>query len=255
MISMRIYCPNSFDMIKAPLMPACTSRYRVTMFGLVRYLLFCAAFFAILTIDVRPFATHSRLAGSPLQEDGWTALKTDDGILFVWNRTGLSFTLSIKGREIRPMDGENILFMVDGSVLQIQSLPISDFAPDARAKKLDDKSILSAHRDWESKYLETELLHSKLTVQSTSEKLANGSQVLIWQFDLPERLQTSDAKKQLYVTVVAKDYIILLNGVVTATTSEATVRSFLLDKMSTLKVSPERIDVKKLQEAIRKGTP
>ncbi len=68
-------------------------------------------------------------------------------------------------------------------------------------------------------------------------------------------MKNSDAKKQMYLTFVAKDYIILLNGVVNATASEATVRSFLLDKISTLKISPNRIDVKKLQEAIRKGAP
>lgn len=194
-------------------------------------------------------------AGSfPQQEDGWTAIKTDEGILFIWNRKDLSFTLSIKGNEIRPMDaGENIFFAVDGLVLQIQSLPISNFAPDARTKKLDEKSILMAHRDWEVRFLENELLHSKLTVQSSSEKLANGREALIWQFDLPEGFRNADATKQMYLSVVAKDYIVLLNGVVNATASESTVRNFLLEKIATLKISADRIDVKKLQESIRKG--
>src|SRR6266446_134252 len=60
-------------------------------------------------------------AGSFLQqEDGWTAIKTDEGILFIWNRKDLSFTLSIKGNEIRPMNaGDNIFFVVDGLTLQI----------------------------------------------------------------------------------------------------------------------------------------
>jgi len=194
--------------------------------------------------------------GVPVQDDGWTALTTVDGVLFVWNRTDLSFTLSIWGNEIRPMAaGDNIFFTVDGLVLQIQSLPISNFAPDAKKNKLDDKSILIAHRNWESKFLEEEILHSKLTIQSANEKLANGSDALVWQFDVPQGLQNGDARKQIYVTVVAKDYVILLNGVVTDAASEAAVRSFLLSEISTVKISPNRIDVKKLQEAIRKGTP
>jgi hypothetical protein len=243
-------------MIKALSMPAFTSRYRALMIGLVRCFLFCAVFFLILTNDVRPFQIHPRLAESPTQEDGWTAIKTDNGILFIWNRKDLSFTLSIKGNEIRPLDaGENIFFAVDGLVLQIQSLPIGNFAPDARIKKLDEKSILLAHRDWEAKFLENELLHSKLTVQTSSEKLANGREALIWQFDLPEGFRTPDATKQMYLSVVARDYVVLLNGVVNATAPEATVRGFLLDKIATLKISPDRIDVKKLQEAIRKGDP
>jgi hypothetical protein len=188
------------------------------------------------------------------EQDGWTALKTDGGILFVWNRKDLSFSLSVKGNEIRPLDaGENIFFSVDGLPFQIQSLPIINFAPDARKNKLDDKSILLAHRDWEAKFIADELLHQKLTVQSSSAKLANGIEALIWQFDVPKEVG-GDAKKQLYVTVVSKDYVILVNSIVNETFSEQTIRQFLLDTMGTLKVSDSRIDVKKLQESIRKGS-
>ena len=193
-------------------------------------------------------------ADSTSQEDGWTALKTDAGILFVWNRKDLSFTLLVKGNEIRPMDtSDNIFFSVDGLPFQIQSLPISNFAPDARKNKLDDKAILFAHRDWEAKFIAEELLHHKLTVQTSVVKLTNGSEALIWQFDVPKEVG-GDARKQLYVTVVSKDYVILLNSIVNDTVSEETVRKFLLDTINTLKVSDTRIDVKKLQESIRKGS-
>jgi len=188
------------------------------------------------------------------QDNGWTALKTDDGILFIWNRRALGFTLSIKGKDIRPLnDPNNIFFTVDGLVFQIQSLPISNFAPDAGKNKLDDKSILLAHRDWESKFLEDELLHSKLALKSSSEKLSSGGEVLLWQFDLPEKFKNPDAKTQMYLTIVAKDYVILLNSVVSDSGSEAAVRKFLLDVMTSLKFSSDPIDVKKIQEAIRKG--
>ncbi|HMH42386.1 MAG TPA: hypothetical protein VK557_02795 [Pyrinomonadaceae bacterium] len=201
---------------------------------------------------IRPGGDRNRLFTT--QGDGWTALKTDDGILFIWNRPGFGFTLSIKGKDIRPLnDPNNIFFTVDGLVFQIQSLPISNFAPDARTNKLDDKSILLAHRDWESKFLEDELLHSKLALKSSSEKLASGSDALLWQFDLPEKFKNPDAKTQMYLTIVAKDYVILLNSVVSASGSEAAVHKFLLDVMTSLKFSSEPIDVKKAQETIRKG--
>jgi hypothetical protein len=192
--------------------------------------------------------------GASTQDNGWTALKTDDGVFFIWNRPTMSFTLAIKGTNIQPMDaGDNIFFKVDGLTLQIQSLPISNFAPDARKNKLDDKSILIAHRDWEANFIEQELIHKKISVVTSSEKLANGSDILIWQYEMPEGFKNPDAQKQMYVTVVAKDYLILLNGVVSAKDSDAAIRSFLLDKLSTLKISSTPIDVKKIQEAIRAG--
>ena len=190
---------------------------------------------------------------TPLQqEDGWVAIKTDEGLLFVWNVRGLYFTLSIKGKEIKPLDDpDHIFFNVDGRTLQIQLASINNFAPDAKEKKLDDKSILAAHRDWESKFVE-ELIHSKLKVQTFNVRLSSGSDASMWQFDMPEGMD-SEAKKQLYLTVVNKDYVLMLNSEATTAISDDDGRKFLLDTIATLKNSPTPIDVKKLSDSIRKG--
>ena len=192
------------------------------------------------------------LAMRPQQEDGWTAIKTDEGILFVWNQPGLSFSILLKGKEIKPLnDPEHIFFSVDGRILQIQLAGIINFAPDAKEKKLDDKAILAAHRDWEAKYIE-DLIHSKLTVRTFNTKLSNGGDAMMWQFDMPKEMN-AEAQKQLYLTLVAKDYVLLLNSESTASIQDADGRKFLLDTIATLKISATPIDVKKLSESIRAG--
>jgi hypothetical protein len=186
------------------------------------------------------------------QEDGWAALKLDEGILFVWNRPDLHFTLIVRGKEIKPLnDPDHIFFNVDDKAFQIQLASIAEFAPDAKEKKLDDKSILAAHRDWETTFLEG-LLHSKLKVQVFSAKLSSGSAAALWQFDMPDGMN-ADAKKQIYLTVVSKPYVLLLNGVATTAVSDDVTRKYLLDTMATLKISSVPIDVKKLSESVRKG--
>ena len=206
---------------------------------------------AMLLFPVAPIEARSQP-----QEPERAAVKTVDGFLFIWNRPDLSFTISIKGKEVKPLEaGENIFFTVEGKVLQIQSLPISNFAPDARKDKLSDDAILGAHRDWEVGFIENELMKKKISVKTSSEKLPNGTQAMIWQYDLPEGFQNPDAKTQMYLTVVAKDYVILVNGVVNAEFSESTVKSFLAGTMSTLKISAEHIDGKKESEKALKGQP
>jgi hypothetical protein len=186
------------------------------------------------------------------QEDGWSAIKTDEGILFVWNQPGISFSILIEGKEVKPLnDPEHIFFSVDGRILQIQLAGIFNFAPDAKEKKLDDKAILAAHRDWEAKYVEG-LLHSKLTVQTFNTKLSNGGDAMMWQFDMPKELN-AEAQKQLYLTLVTKDYVLLLNSESTAALPDADGRKFLLDTIASLKISATPIDVKKLSESIRAG--
>lgn len=198
--------------------------------------------------------TTAPVAVSPQQDDGWVTIKTDEGALFVWNVNGLYFSLAIKGTEIKPFDDPDHIFLgVDGRVLQIQVAAIKAFAPDAKERKLDDKAILAAHRDWEAKYIE-ELVHSKLTVRTFNARLSNGSDASMWQFDMPEGMNAT-AQKQLYLTLVAKDYVLMLNSEATATTSDADGRKFLLDIIATLKFSPTPIDVQKLSESIRASKP
>jgi hypothetical protein len=202
-------------------------------------------------VNATPRASHQ--AASAQQEDGWAAIKTDDGILFVWNVRGLYFSLAVKGKEIKPLeDPDHIFFSVDGRVLQIQLAAIKEFAPDAKEKQLNDKAILAAHRDWESKYIE-DLLHAKLTVRTFNTKLSNGNDALMWQFDMPEGMN-AEAQKQLYLTLVAKDYVLMLNSEAGANIQDGDGRKFLLDTVATLKISPAPIDVQKLSESMRAGT-
>jgi hypothetical protein len=229
---------------------------RLAKTWITRLVLVIAMFFVVNApvkpIDAQQPTAAPTQAAAPQSEDGWVAIKLDEGIVFVWNAPGLYFTLTIKGKEIKPLnDLEHIFFSVDGLVFQLQLASVSEFAPDAKERKLDDKTILAAHRDWEWKYLEG-LLGSKLKVQSIDTKLDNGSQALQWQIDMPAG-RNADAKKQLYLTIVGGNYVLLVNSVATNTISDDVARKFLLETIATLRVSPTPIDVKKLSDSIRKG--
>jgi hypothetical protein len=210
---------------------------------------------AILTVEpVNAWSTRAYPSpGVALQQtDVWALIKTDDGMLFVWNIHELHFTLAVKGKEIKQVDVPDRIFLaVNGKTLQIQAAEIRDFAPDAKEKKLDDKAILAAHRDWESKYI-GELLKSKLTSKSFSVNMSAQGPASLWEYAMPEGMN-AEAKTQVYVTVVRGDYVVMLNCEATNTTPEVEVRKFLLDTIATLKTSSESIDVQKLSESIRAG--
>lgn len=222
----------------------------------VRLVLLLAMFPSVILItaptEARLTTTSAPSRVSPLQEDGWVAIKTGEGMLFVWNVHELHFTLAVKGKNIKPLnDPDHIFFTGDDMGLQIQVAAIREFAPDAKEKKLDDRTILAAHRDWEATFVEG-LLKSKIQLHTFNVRLSNGGDASLWQFDMPEGMN-ADAKSQLYVTVVREGYVVMLNCEATATISEEAARKFLLETMATLKTSPDAIDVKKLSESVRKG--
>ena len=197
-------------------------------------------------------SSHHARRVSFQQTDVWALIKTDDGMLFVWNINELHLTLAVKGKDIkRANESDHIFLAVDGKPLQIQTAEIRNFAPEAREKKLDDKAVLAAHREWESKYI-GELLKSKLTLKSFSVNMSALGPASLWEFDMPEGMNT-EVKTQVYVTLVRGDYVLMLNCEATTTTPEVEVRKFLLDTIATLKTSSEPIDVQKVSESIRAG--
>jgi hypothetical protein len=205
----------------------------------------------ILLAGNASFARASVAPQTP-QEEGWATIKTNEGMLFVWNVKNSHFTLTLKGKDIKSIDDpEHIFFDVDGMIFQIQMASISEFAKDAKEKRLDDRAVLAAHRDWETKFLE-ELLKSKLSVRTFNVKLSNGSDASLWQYDMPSGANV-EATKQVYLTAVNQDYVLLLNVAVTNTISDEASRKYLLDTMATLRRSTDTINIQKLADSIRAG--
>lgn len=185
------------------------------------------------------------------EEGDVAAIKTNYGCLLVWNRNDTYFTLEIKGKDVRPQNNTEIVFLnVDGIILQVQALRVSTFLKDAKERQQDAPSILKAHQNWEVQYLEGNF-KSKLTVESAPEKLGNGNVALFWQYDMPAG-KSDTVKKQCYLTTLAKDRLLLLNSVVETSTNESALRQLLLDTAMTWKLSSGKIDVKKLQDTIRR---
>lgn len=177
------------------------------------------------------------------------AIKTSSGHLLVWNQPNNYYILEIKGKEVRQTSTDRKIFSVDGMFLQIVDASTKDFLQAGERQKLDDKAILEAHRDWEAKFMEGEY-KEKLEIESSWQKLTNGKDALLWQATVPESAK-SNVKKQAYLTVVQRDYVLMLGGAVTGITEESAVQKLLLNTIETLKTSNKPTDLQKLRDAIR----
>jgi hydrogenase maturation factor len=92
---------------------------------------------------------------------------------------------------------------------------------------------------------------AKLNTDSSWRKLSNGKDALLWQAGVPASAK-SNVSKQVYLTVVKGDYVLVLGGAVTDTTSESAAQQLLLNTIETLKTSDKPTDLQKLRETIRK---
>ena len=193
------------------------------------------------------------VAGSirPNQEEKAIAsIQTPTGAILVWNETGNYFTLEITGKSVRPNNSTgDVFFNVDGMVLQVQVAAFSQIFKGSSGKGQTAESILLAHKDWESEYAEG-ILGKKIKVQSSPLKLKNGNDALFWTYDMPEGVK-AESKKQLFLTMVNNDSVIVLNSVVIGSTKEEDIKQLLTRTLETIKLSPEPFNVEKLREPFK----
>ena len=195
-------------------------------------------------------STGSVRAGQ--QSDIILAIQSAGGYLLVWNESKVHFTLEVNGKAVLPLRSPGptgqAFFSVDGVVLQIQLVAISDFLGNKRAPKRDDRSILMAHRDWEVSFIEPDPSAAKPSVKSVPKRLNSGGEALLWACAVPKSGVT---KEHLYLTMVIGTQVMLLKGVIDEKTSESVVQKLLVATLSTLKVSSRPINWRALEAAAK----
>lgn len=190
------------------------------------------------------------LPPNPREDFRSGAIKTSSGYMLVWNQPNNYYILEIKGKDVRQTSTDRKLFSVDGMFLQIVDAPIENVLQAAKRQNLDDKAVLEAHRDWEAKFLESEF-KATLKIESSWQKLTSGKDALLWQASVPESTK-GNVRKQVYMTVVQGDYVLVVGGAVTDTIGDSPTQQLLRNTIETLKSSDKPTDLQKLRDALRK---
>lgn len=176
-------------------------------------------------------------------------IKSANGVLVVWNEPGNYFTIEIKGKKIVPAEQPK-LFQVDGKFFQIQTTERKQFVKNAGDKTPDDKAILAAHRDWERDYA-ADLFKNDLKAESEWIKLPGGQDALAWSYKMPKVMGTK-VKKQMFLTVVKRDHVFVLNSALESDGDEKDIKELLLQTLLTLKSTDKPLSLQKASEQVMK---
>jgi hypothetical protein len=179
-------------------------------------------------------------------------IKTAGGFLVVSNEPGNYYTIEVNGKNVEADRDHPMWFKVNGKFFQVVTARKKDFLKDAGDKTLDDRAVLAAHQQWESDYI-GDTLGAKLKVGSQYLKLASGMEAVAWSFDMPLVDARQTAKRQLYLAVVKRDHVLVLNTVVEANDDEKSLQKLLIDTMNTLKPSDKPLPLEKAREQVLKG--
>ncbi|MEO6333811.1 MAG: hypothetical protein ABIO91_02415 [Pyrinomonadaceae bacterium] len=182
------------------------------------------------------------------QEEQSGMIKSAKGILVVWNEPGNYFSIEIRGKTILPGQ-QRMMFQVDGRFFQIQTVDKKAFLKNLNNKTLDDKAILAAHREWERDYI-SGALKRELRVESEWLKLPGGQDILAWSYAMPKVADRQTVMRQLYLAVVKRDHVLLLNTALANETEAKDAKDLLFQTLITLKPSDKPLSLQKAKEQV-----
>jgi hypothetical protein len=176
------------------------------------------------------------------------AIKTENGYLFIKNGKDKSFTIEVTGKEVKPVKSRNPTFSVDGTIVQILSLPLTNFTD----KKMNDEELLEAHKIWEIDYLGDKIFKQKLKPETVKVSLGD-RKLLFWYFVRPNEIKQYN--RDMYMTTVIGNSLLGISSPVEPEVGSSDTQKMFTKIMESLKVSDKPFDIEKLADEIVKGTP
>jgi len=178
---------------------------------------------------------------------GKLSIKTAYGYLFISNSSEKSFTLEIRGKEIEVItEGNNRMFYVDEKLLNIVQADTKAFV--SANEKLTEVQILEKHKVWESEF-RSQAFKTKLVLKPEPVTVKD-FKTMFWGYARP--LANEEYDRDYLLTKVVGKEVLALNTSIYIGEKLSDYQKFLVDTLSTLKVSDEPFDVQKLTEEFRK---
>jgi hypothetical protein len=178
---------------------------------------------------------------------GKVSIKTPYGYLFISNSSEKSFTMEIRGKDIEVVnEGNNRMFIVDEKLLNIVQVDTKNFV--SASEKLTEEQILEKHKAWESEF-RSQAFKTKLELK-TEPVTVKDFKAMLWGYRRP--LANEEYDRDYLLTKLIGKEVLALNTSLYTGEKLADYQKFLVETLSTLKISSEPFDVQKLTEEFRR---
>jgi hypothetical protein len=160
------------------------------------------------------------------------AVYLNDGAVIFSNANSDFLTIEVHGEspDIFQKDGCNFV-NVNGKTIQFNLVSLSDFLSSGEINTSDEPGILRRHMKFESSYIEKNL-KARLDIKAETGKCRNGKAFLVWSFPMPKNRDS--VKARLFFTVVTKNHVLILEGIIARDTDYRETFGILEAAMNTL---------------------
>lgn len=167
------------------------------------------------------------------------AVKSDNGIIVVYNNKANTFAFEIVGKDIKPQNfnSEIMLFLVDGKVFQANFPKLKNVLGSKIIK--DEKEILKAHQKWEIDFQSDQVFKQKLTAENEDTIFLNlekgkSKQTFFWTYKRPAGNTTNQFVGDAFQSTLIGDRIMVVGSPLTPNQDLRERRQFFNGTLSSL---------------------
>lgn len=175
-------------------------------------------------------------------------MQTQDGILVISNNADVSYAIEFKGKDFKSVESQNLMFVVDGRVVQLVEVANSEFA---KTTPKTDQEMLILHKDWENKYL-NDTLKANAVAKFENVSLPGNRAALFWDYPMPAKMSEQVAA-QLFLTTIAGKSLVAINVGLEKKDTKQAARDYMTKSLSSIKTSQKPFDVNAISARIREG--
>lgn len=212
--------------------------HKVNIKGIFMQIFFLAIFLVQFNLVV--FANN---------DDGLNVIKSKKGFVFIFNDTTESFILEIEGKRFVDVEPEELIFSIDGQIIQFTIVPIYVFYSESKGS-----DTLKQHFDFELDYLSKNFEVDIKKIKPSIKFAKNGRKVFFWELDRDsENLDTSKETvvKQVFVSTNTNKFVIMLSSPLTRKNEIKRCRKKLVDACLKLEFKGSKFDIDKIRETLR----
>ncbi len=186
------------------------------------------------------------------EEEGLSVVKTKEGFLFIFNQKDESFLLEIKGKKFLDVESEELIFSIDGQIIQFTIVPVGVFL-----SAVDSADTLLQHFRFEMHHIKSILGTSFKNIKPQRITLEEGKNCLLWEFDVPEAREDSSNEKvvkQIFATTKSSANVIMLSSPLTRNDEVSNSKNRLVQAFASFVFKQGLFDIQSIRDSLATDT-
>jgi hypothetical protein len=183
------------------------------------------------------------------KESGLNVLKSEKGFLFIFNDSIESFLVEVPGKKFVDVEPEELIFSVDGQILQFTIVPFKEFYD---ARKSGD--TLRQHFEFEVEYISKNFKIDSKQFKPTIFQIGSGTKGYYWELERETSMLDTSSEtvvKQIFSSANTSRYVVLLSSPITRGNDYKQCRQRIFETMKSFRYINGAFDIDSIRNSMR----